>query len=649
MDQSITLLLALRETAAGGWEYALVEPHVAPVSGALDPAEAAATLAAVRAAWPPSPRAVPVPGDPRWAEAEKQVGHALARLFEHNPRARDRLNRVRGRATGAGRPMLLAVSAEGATVQTLPWELLAASAEEPPLEVTGDARLVRMVDGSGRPRATASAPLRTAAWCPTPDDPACAGVLADLRHTLDAHAFPPPADATSAAPPEAGFLVLHLVCHGRQVEDQVTLQLADAALHPISAGARLQGWLRAASLVVLDVCHAGAATADPSDSLARMVVRLGAPACLAPLHPCDVRAAAALHRGLYAAFHDGDDILRAVGRAREAVRGRGRATVDARWHNHVLFVDHAEAADRAPERPTLALDDLPRPGPGARELLDRAAEIARGAALGYLGVEHLALALIQGPPLRGIAEHVRMVLTPHHEALRKLRHRYYQVRAPDPRPRPTPRLRRLLAGLPPGFGIDALVEALARDPGHLLHAIAATDLLELLAPPRPDAHAGTNATLGPANRSLPHFVPGTDTPGGGLLPASTVPADALEVVGGPEDGLRITPEAGQVIGRWAPVDGPACGLYRSTTVTDQTLSRTQLRWIGPGRVEIQRPGVRRGGRPPWRLVPVGPLDIYVGDALFLTPGTAVRGVIGGGDPAMEPRPFPFQIETWRLS
>lgn len=99
------------------------------------------------------------------------------------------------------------------------------------------------------------------------------------------------------------------------------------------------------------------------------------------------------------------------------------------------------------------------------------------------------------------------------------------------------------------------------------------------------------------------------------------PAVALEVVGGPEDGLRLAPRPGDTIGRWAAVDGPTLPLFRGTPVTDAKTSRALLTWNGDGTVTLKGAGHRLRAGAVDRVGP-GRVELRAGD--LLAPGSRPR-------------------------
>ncbi len=93
----------------------------------------------------------------------------------------------------------------------------------------------------------------------------------------------------------------------------------------------------------------------------------------------------------------------------------------------------------------------------------------------------------------------------------------------------------------------------------------------------------------------------------------------LEVVGGPEDGLRLALSAERVVGRWSA--GGAGQLYASGHHADCRLSRQHAVWLGRGRLRLLKP-LHQAPRP----ASAGVLEVLVGDPIALTPTTWLVGV-----------------------
>ncbi|MEQ1571948.1 MAG: hypothetical protein ABMA64_40345, partial [Myxococcota bacterium] len=110
------------------------------------------------------------------------------------------------------------------------------------------------------------------------------------------------------------------------------------------------------------------------------------------------------------------------------------------------------------------------------------------------------------------------------------------------------------------------------------------------------------------DHTLPAWTPGE--PSGG-------PAAALEVVLGPEDGRVLRLRPGEVVGR--ATGGRADVPLYVEGATDPRLSRTHLRWLGDGQLELLS-AARIGGRQVG-----GRISLQVGDRLALTRATVVVG------------------------
>ncbi|MCB9542888.1 MAG: hypothetical protein H6703_10615 [Myxococcales bacterium] len=242
------------------------------------------------------------------------------------------------------------------------------------------------------------------------------------------------------------------------------------------------------------------------------------------------------------------------------------------------------------------------PGPDAAGLLDAAWRLAEAADAGFVGLEHLALALLDAPP---------------RPALRRLRYQFGSRRAriegrlaafaprrpPEGPPAATPRLRALGPWLTDGFDPEALWQVII-------------DHAEV--PLRVMLNAFEGAVRRPAGEVHDATEPSVDEEG--TLPDAGThePATAIEIVTGPEDGRRIEPRPGELVGRASGGAGAHHRLYDDTDLTDPTLSRRHLVWRGPGRLELN--GTARHPRGA-----VGPQRLFVGDLLGLTRCTWIRG------------------------
>lgn len=187
-------------------------------------------------------------------------------------------------------------------------------------------------------------------------------------------------------------------------------------------------------------------------------------------------------------------------------------------------------------------------------------------------------------------------LQPYQEALAQLSP---QPEAPQGLLPPTPRLQSWGARLRPDFGLADLSAVIAADPEISLGLFGALPIAS-----DDDPYATVES------------IPPDELP----------PATLLSALGGPEDGRRLRPAPGETIGRTADPEGPTHALYRGTWLWDRKLSRDHLRWVGPGRIALKRPALRRRGADEDQLAP-GEHEIRMGDVLILTPGTRLVGLV----------------------
>jgi DNA-binding winged helix-turn-helix (wHTH) protein len=242
----------------------------------------------------------------------------------------------------------------------------------------------------------------------------------------------------------------------------------------------------------------------------------------------------------------------------------------------------------------------PTPGADASALLSTARQTAEERGDGFVGLEHLLLALERHPVEGEGADHARAILRGGRFEVRLAQ----LVPSKDERQpdwRGTPRLQTIVAGLSDDFGAEVLMDAIAREPARGLQAIDLEfSLLEV-----------------------------TGSPWG----QRTV--QCVEIAGGPEDGRRLRPKPNEWIGRAWPGHEVDHGLYAECVLEDATISRRgDLLWLGDGRVRLRRggthypwdlsaflPGATRGSRgavlPPQPVPGDSELTLSAGDLLCL--------------------------------
>lgn len=470
--------------------------------------------------------------------AELAAGQALGAVFAGA--AAVELGAALARASDRGEPLLLVVETPDAALAALPWELLA-DPDGVPLEATGRAVIVRRGAGVAW-REIQGAPA-SFVWCAEPEAPVVSALLREIEGGGTAEG--------SGTAEHPGPLVTWVVGHGRR--DAGLLAVSDRA----GAGAihDLAPALARSALVVLAVCEA--AGGELGDAVGA-VLAAGAGACVAPRGRLGEAAATVFLRRLRERLADGDCVARAVADARRAVAALGSPYPEDRWSRIALTLADDRAGDAI-----------------LSSWRARARTVAQRMGSGFVGVEHLALALVDGPPNPALAS-IRFALAARVDAIRD---RIGRFGGSAGEPTPTPRLL-----------------ALPSDPWA---ALAETEALAELAGPKPVVVTGEGTVTA-----------WTAAPG----PAEA--AGSLEVLLGPEDGRLLAPKPGETIGRDAS-DGRADHRLYSGPATDPRLSRAHLRWWGDGEVELLGPARLGDNRVEGRI------RLRCGDRLALTPSTVL--------------------------
>lgn len=431
----------------------------------------------------------------------------------------------------------------------LPWELV----EDVPVEdhPVGGFTVVRIATG-GQVRGKG---VEVRVWSPS-GDAGCAGVAGALDEAVLR-----PGDRPT---------VLHVVCHGRDVAGRLALVLDGGDQAPDTLRAVLEPALQRCRLVVLDVCGSGAVGETP----ARRLLAAGIGVVIAPQRPWGLDAAQAFSSALYADLRGGSSVIEAVRSGRRALRRLGVAHPSCRWWNPTVWVSDEEALSPLADEETGVEFPLP---PGT---------LRHARPSGYLGVEHLLLALaedtedpwlaVAGPLLRDLAAACPRFVAEGWAG-------------------PTPRLKRWACD-----DRDALI-------------------IEVLAVP----WVSLDAVL------IGRFKGGTETrtltaPTG--LDVVDAPGLTLEVQGGPEDGRRIAMRhRGDVIGRWDPAQTRGHRLYPPPLPQDPTLSRRAAVWEGGAGLRFRGRLVRAGVEEPVD----GVTRLLWGDRIRLGAGTLLA-VVGVG-------------------
>lgn len=239
------------------------------------------------------------------------------------------------------------------------------------------------------------------------------------------------------------------------------------------------------------------------------------------------------------------------------------------------------------------------PGPEAARMIETAYVQAERSSSGFLGIEHLALALVEAPP-RGPLVRLRYQFGARRRLLES-RLGGWSPRQTEPLlPRPTPRLRRLGPRLSVGFSPEDLWHSLLEGAGATVRV--------LLDEPRRSLRAS-------ASLPDPELTEASDD----TWREAEGPADALEVITGPEDGRLLLLRPGESLGRASGSRRAEHRLYDDTALTDAALSRRHLVWNADGKVTLRAPVV-------YPRQDAGELELAIGDLLGLTRCTWVQGV-----------------------
>lgn len=546
---------------SGGWAVQVSDGATRPVEGRVEQAR-------IDGLTPPStpPSRWMSPGtDVGFTRDEDTFGRALGRALAsaHGPWAH--LQWLRGRAESDAEGFAVVIDTPDPGIRALPWELLALG-DSGPSESVDAAVVCRFAPTGRRPPAE---PRPTFAVWSGSDDPASAEVVAAIYAQCSA--------AGLIADPVAPSL-LWLVAHGRAGRDALEVATADGPSSTAAVSARLGGMLTHASMVGLAVCHSGSRDADPCDSFVGRLCAAGVDVVAAPHHAVPVEGVTRFVGGVVGAFGRGDTVLSALAAGRRELRAWAFPHPAARW---TAWTGHVGRLDALAARLRLAgwtPPGWPLPDAAAAGWLTAAHADAVRRGDGYVGVEHLLRTLpsVEGSgtataALRRVARAVVAVYDGIAGALSPGELAEGVV--------PTPRMVRIGHGLAPRFGVEALAYRLLEPAGR-----------------RPDTVSTDRGD------------------------AALVPAAALEVVGGPEDGRVVRPRVGDVIGR-AGGDA-AVQLFVGTAAVDRRLSRRHFVWDGAGVVPI-RP-VEIDGHDGRRAH--GP--VHVGETIEATPGTWLRGVGG---------------------
>ena len=525
--------------------------------------------------------------DLRVTQAEDRVGALLGQALRDTPELAVQLGRALGEAQGE--TLLLAVDARDG-LEALPWELLAPLPHRVPIEAHAEAVVARLLPGAPVPVSQAVLPVAVRVWRPAGADPVLDSVGAHLAQVAR-RAGVDLGPCEGATPPPGVAPVLVLLAHGRRVAS--ALQLDGTQAGPGSVAHALAAHVRGAELVVLAVCDSGAEGA--TEGWAGRLLEAGARAVVAPSGPLRVEAANAFLEGLVEALGLGLSVPDAVMAGRRAVRGLAHPAQACRWHRLRFAISDlggwpAHARGHAP------LDGWPAPGPDAKAVLDSVWSLAEEQGSSFLGLEHLILAWGRQSPVPGPLLARRILPAAARAAEERLAQ--FSALSAGTAPRPTPRLLRMAAHLPPGFDLARLWQALAAEGGPVLGILTEIQGWRPRPPEGPPPHLGG--------------VPTEEFP-----PVDAL-ATGLEVLTGPEDGRQIWPQPGQIIGRVSADGDNDIGLYAGLEHADTRLSRRHLQWRAPGQLRTLRPTPELGAN--------ADLRVSVGSVTRVTTATLLLGI-----------------------
>lgn len=311
-----------------------------------------------------------------------------------------------------------------------------------------------------------------------------------------------------------------------------------------------------------------------------------------------------------------------VSRAADATihRLRQKVEIDATKPQHIItvhgvgyryeppFRSNQPGLQREPTEQGWSPERIPQGNKEAREYWQKAHLLAKQHGQGFVGVEHLLLALdtIQGGGVHtSKARRLRLA----GRAVSRLANLTVAAGDRSPDWRGTPRLRALHRRLNADHSVENIWMGLMLDPNRGVQALD---------------QEGDG--------------PGQSTP----ARWGRAPAVKLEVVGGPEDGRCISMATGEKLGRWWPGRSLNHGLYQDCFLEDPVLSRsgamiwnsdgtitlTRAGWILRWNSEALTPGTTRANDglilPTVPIEPGESVELLCGDLLFLSLGTCLR-------------------------
>ncbi|MCB9745534.1 MAG: hypothetical protein H6740_23345 [Alphaproteobacteria bacterium] len=369
--------------------------------------------------------------------------------------------------------------------------------------------------------------------------------------------------------------LLHLVSLGTQGERRAEEALAEPLMAEL---------LPRCSLVVLEVWQEGSKGEHSLRRLAMAALRLGAPACIVARTAPEPEAWGAWLEGFYRGLREGKGPRAAVKAADLMAQVRAGADRPLTLVRPRSWAGLDEPLIRWSWRPA----GWPTPAPDAARLLQAVFRSVRRRRCGYIGVEQMIDALQEHADQHFELAGLMAYVEPHRDTLRRSWEELDASGGQGPDWRGTPRLQALGADLLPDFDAAELIAALRGACDALLMGLSEEE-------------------------TEPEDLP------------TLTPAQALEVVGGPEDGRRLDMAPGEQLGRSSAVEGVSHQLYEESLLVDPRLSRMHLEWLGEGKVRLPRTVTvySRGER---AFVGPGPASLFADDVVQLTRATRLRGL-----------------------
>lgn len=606
----ILLLLQILVEADGGWHVGVGPYGTHLQEGRIESARVRAMLDEVARCLNPDDHSplLMAGDDAAVTSGEERAGRVLAAVLSCSDAVIRAVAEQRGASRATDRRLVIVLAARDEQVRDLPWECLAIDPEEGPLECSGGGLVVRLGSGRGLP---ASATLQPVLWSADDEDPAVIELVGDVEFACRKAGLPAPIRPGSETGTARGPGLVFLIGHGESVDQHLRVLSEDRPIASSSLTHALQPWLSDAVLVVVLICEGG----KRPHGLVDRILAAGASAVLASEVRLAVEAGTVMIRELVPALARGDSLALAVAAGRRAVRALAWPFPDSRWWRLGLNIGHVDAVAWAGPR-----HRLPQgwsPGPEASRVLSQAMEHAARRRQRWLGVEHLVLALREGPsPVR---REIRLAARHWSGKLGDYLDQFEVT--PDASLRLSPRLARVRDAMPAGFHLNDLVEA-------VLCSLPPWFLRRLGLPPYRDdgstypfefnLDGNDNGDLD-ASVASPFESEGDTAASDDCEAVEREPFVALEVLGGPEDGRRLHPRPGQELGRATSSAQADHALYQETSAVDPFLSRRHIRFDGEGRVQLLRPAYRMVPDPGAR--PRGEIHLYSGDLLALTPLT----------------------------